>query len=91
MSNFRPVQTRKKHGRPGQSAVTTSRQEADRVEILGGLLDGLTLGTPIAMVVRNKDQRPGQPSPGRLAAPLPASCRVTCTTSTWWPGWTLQR
>ena len=45
--------------RPGQSAITTPRQEADQVEILSGLLDGLTLGTPIAMVVRNKDQRPG--------------------------------
>ncbi|OOV35083.1 chorismate synthase [Candidatus Synechococcus spongiarum] len=45
--------------RPGQSAITTPRQEADQVEILSGLLDGVTLGTPIAMVVRNKDQRPG--------------------------------
>ena len=45
--------------RPGQSPITTPRQEADQVEILSGLLDGLTLGTPIAMVVRNKDQRPG--------------------------------
>jgi chorismate synthase len=44
--------------RPGQSRITTPRQEDDRVEILSGLLDGLTLGTPIAMVVRNKDQRP---------------------------------
>ena len=45
--------------RPGQSAITTPRQEEDRVEILSGLQDGLTLGTPIAMLVRNKDQRPG--------------------------------
>lgn len=45
--------------RPGQSSITTPRQEADQVEILSGLLDGVTLGTPIAMVVRNKDQRPG--------------------------------
>jgi chorismate synthase len=44
--------------RPGQSRITTPRQEEDRVDILSGLLDGLTLGTPIAMVVRNKDQRP---------------------------------
>ncbi|MEB3258076.1 MAG: chorismate synthase [Cyanobacteriota bacterium] len=44
--------------RPGQSRITTPRQEDDRVEILSGLLDGLTLGTPIAMLVRNKDQRP---------------------------------
>ena len=44
--------------RPGQSRITTPRKEADQVEILSGLLDGETLGTPIAMVVRNKDQRP---------------------------------
>jgi len=45
--------------RPGQSAITTQRREADAVEILSGLHDGLTLGTPIAMVVRNQDQRGG--------------------------------
>ena len=45
--------------RPGQSRITTPRQEADQVEILSGLIDGITLGTPIAMMVRNKDQRPG--------------------------------
>ena len=44
--------------RPGQSRITTPRREDDRVEILSGLLDGVTLGTPIALVVRNKDQRP---------------------------------
>jgi len=45
--------------RPGQSAITTQRREADAVEILSGVHDGLTLGTPIAMVVRNQDQRGG--------------------------------
>ncbi|MEB3322324.1 MAG: chorismate synthase [Synechococcaceae cyanobacterium] len=45
--------------RPGQSRITTPRREEDRVEILSGLLDGLTLGTPLAMLVRNRDQRPG--------------------------------
>jgi len=44
--------------RPGQSALTTPRQEADRVEILSGVFEGLTLGTPIGMLVRNKDARP---------------------------------
>jgi chorismate synthase len=43
--------------RPGQSRLTTQRQEEDRVEILSGVLDGLTLGTPIAMLVRNQDAR----------------------------------
>jgi chorismate synthase len=43
--------------RPGQSHITTQRKEADRVEILSGVQDGLTLGTPIAMLVRNADTR----------------------------------
>jgi len=43
--------------RPGQSEIVTPRKEEDRVEILSGVLDGQTLGTPIAMLVRNKDQR----------------------------------
>jgi len=41
--------------RPGQSEVTTKRQEADRAEILSGVFEGLTIGTPIAMLVRNAD------------------------------------
>jgi len=44
--------------RPGQSRLTTPRQEADRVEILSGVFEGLTLGTPIALLVRNQDARP---------------------------------
>lgn len=44
--------------RPGQSAITTQRKEPDTVEILSGVQDGKTLGTPISMVVRNVDQRP---------------------------------
>jgi chorismate synthase len=45
--------------RPGQSALTTSRREADVVEVLSGVESGLTLGTPIALLVRNTDVRPG--------------------------------
>jgi len=44
--------------RPGQSELTTPRQEADRVEILSGVFEGRTLGTPIGLLVRNKDARP---------------------------------
>ncbi|MEN8159593.1 MAG: chorismate synthase, partial [Myxococcota bacterium] len=44
--------------RPGQSRLTTPRQEEDRVEILSGVFEGRTLGSPIALVVRNKDARP---------------------------------
>jgi chorismate synthase len=43
--------------RPGQSRLTTPRQEADRVEILSGVFEGRTLGTPIGMLVRNEDAR----------------------------------
>ncbi|MGD9874316.1 MAG: chorismate synthase [Kiritimatiellia bacterium] len=44
--------------RPGQSDLTTPRDEKDRVEILAGTENGKTLGTPIALLVRNADQRP---------------------------------
>ena len=44
--------------KPGQSRLTTPRQEADQVEILSGLFEGETLGTSIGMLVRNKDARP---------------------------------
>jgi chorismate synthase len=44
--------------RPGQSRLTTPRKEADKVEILSGVFEGRTLGTPIAMLVRNEDARP---------------------------------
>ncbi len=44
--------------RPGQSKITTPRKEEDQIEILSGLNGKVTLGTPIALVVRNKDQRP---------------------------------
>ncbi len=42
--------------RPGQSKLTTARREPDRVEILSGILDGLTTGTPIGFLIRNSDQ-----------------------------------
>ena len=44
--------------RPGQSKITTPRKEDDQVEILSGTFEGKTLGTPIAMLVRNEDARP---------------------------------
>ncbi|MCZ7630290.1 MAG: chorismate synthase [Microthrixaceae bacterium] len=45
--------------RPGQSRLVTQRDETDTVEILSGVDDGHTIGSPIAMIVRNSDQRPG--------------------------------
>ena len=44
--------------RPGQSKITTQRKEEDRCEILSGIFAGKTLGTSIAVLVRNKDARP---------------------------------
>lgn len=43
--------------KPGQSAFTTQRNEGDLVEILSGVFEGKTTGTPISMIVRNKEQR----------------------------------
>jgi len=43
--------------RPGQSKITTQRREGDEVEILSGLYEGVTTGTPIGMLVRNTDAR----------------------------------
>jgi len=43
--------------KPGQSNVTTQRKEDDSVEILSGVFEGKTLGTPISMIIYNKDQK----------------------------------
>ena len=44
--------------RPGQSRFTTQRQEPDKIRILSGVFEGLTTGTPIALMIDNFDQRP---------------------------------
>src|SRR5437879_4288482 len=44
--------------RPGQSSIVTQRDEPDRAQILSGLFEGKTLGTPISILVMNKDARP---------------------------------
>ena len=43
--------------RPGQSKITTQRKESDTVQILSGIFEGKTTGTPIAMIIPNEDQR----------------------------------
>ena len=53
--DIQPQMTRR---RPGQSALTTPRNEKDRVEIQSGTEAGVTLGTPIGLRVLNEDQRP---------------------------------
>ena len=55
-ADIQPQLTRR---RPGQSDMTTPRDEADQVTILSGVENGKTLGTPIGLLVNNKDQRPG--------------------------------
>ncbi len=45
--------------RPGQSIITTPRQEKDEVTIMSGVENGLTLGTPIGLFVANRDHKPG--------------------------------
>ena len=51
--DIRPYMERR---RPGQSEFTTKRNEADEVEILSGVFEGVTEGTPIALLIRNRDQ-----------------------------------
>jgi len=43
--------------KPGQSRITTQRKESDVVEILSGIFDGVTLGTPISLLIRNEDAK----------------------------------
>lgn len=52
-SDIQPALDRRK---PGQSALTTARKESDTVEILSGTFNGLTTGTPIALLIKNADQ-----------------------------------
>src|SRR5438046_8846744 len=52
------IQSELDRRRPGQSKITTQRKEEDRCEILSGVFEGKTLGTPITILVRNKDARP---------------------------------
>jgi chorismate synthase len=52
------IQTQLDRRRPGQSELTTPRDEADKVSILSGTENGLTLGTPIGLLVHNRDARP---------------------------------
>jgi chorismate synthase len=53
------VQVQLDRRRPGQSKLTTERDESDRVTILSGVENGKTLGTPIGLLVANRNYRPG--------------------------------
>lgn len=70
------VQPQLDRRRPGQSDLTTPRQEADTVQIVSGLEKGLTLGSPVTLVVRNRDTRPEDYGEMR-SAPRPSHADFT--------------
>lgn len=51
------IQSELERRKPGQSAIVTQRKEADEVEILSGIFENKTQGTPIALLIRNADQK----------------------------------
>lgn len=53
------IQSELDRRRPGQNEFATQRKEADKVEILSGVFDGVSTGTPIMMVIYNTDQKSG--------------------------------
>ena len=65
------VQAELDRRKPGQSMITTSRGEPDAVKINSGVQDGYTTGTPIGMVIENKDARSGKYEP-YITAPRPS-------------------
>lgn len=74
--NENDIQPQLDRRRPGQSRLSTDRDEADRVTILSGVENGRALGTPIALCVANKDQRPGDYSAMR-SIPRPSHADYT--------------
>ncbi len=65
------IQTELDRRKPGQSMITTSRGEPDKVSLKSGTQDGYTTGTPIGMVIQNKDARSGKYEPF-VTAPRPS-------------------
>jgi chorismate synthase len=57
--NLEAIQNELLRRKPGQSKITTSRNEDNSFEILSGLTNGITTGTPLTLLVRNSDQRSG--------------------------------
>ena len=52
------IRTQLSRRKPGQSAITTQRMEDDEPEVVSGLINGITTGAPLTLLIRNKDQRP---------------------------------
>ena len=57
--DLRAISHELKRRRPGQSALTTPRQESDEFEILSGLFEGRTIGSPLTIYVKNSDVKSG--------------------------------
>lgn len=72
------IQAQLDRRRPGQSKLGTQRKEADQVQILSGVENNISLGTPIALLVANKDQLPGDYSSMRNI-PRPSHADFTYT------------
>ena len=53
--DFDAVQNQLNRRKPGQSKITTQRKEGDKVELLSGVFEGLTTGTPIGFIIKNQD------------------------------------
>jgi chorismate synthase len=70
------IQSQLDRRRPGQSAIATQRSEDDRVELFSGIEQGVTLGTPIGFIIRNRDQRPGDYA-GMRTIPRPSHADYT--------------
>ncbi len=52
------IRTQLSRRKPGQSVITTQRMEDDEPEVVSGLINGITTGAPLTLLIRNKDQRP---------------------------------
>jgi chorismate synthase len=70
------IQAQLDRRRPGQSSLSSPRKEQDSIKLLSGLVDGVTLGTPIGFMVDNTDQRPSDYSQ-TAAAPRPSHADFT--------------
>ena len=56
--NLEQIQNELNRRRPGQSNIVSPRKESDTLEILSGIYQGKTTGTPIGFIIKNSDQRP---------------------------------
>ena len=57
--NEKDIQKELDRRKPGQSKITTQRKEDDNIEILSGIFNGKTTGSPISLIIKNKDQKSG--------------------------------